>query len=123
MASGSETRIRPHVLHVRVSGDERDIIRADADAAGLTVGSFVRGVVIGHPTPRAVRRPPLGRVLTGEILARLGTMNDELRATQRAIATAQPAPGKDQAVEFLEKIADTVETIRDALLQALGRRL
>jgi hypothetical protein len=61
-SSGSENRFRQTRIVFRVSVDEHDEIKARA-AAGLTVGSFLRGLALPAPRVRPARRyqpmPPL----------------------------------------------------------------
>jgi hypothetical protein len=57
--SGSETRKRQPRIIVRVSPEERAEIKANAEAAGLSVGSYVRSVTTLRQRTRPVRSRPL----------------------------------------------------------------
>jgi hypothetical protein len=118
MSSGSEVRVRQRVLRIRLADDENDAVRSAADAAGLTPASFARRAILGAPASRQVRRPPLGRSLAAEIIGRLGVVADGLREVRRAVATAR---ADRELAALLTEIAETLTTIRDALMQALGR--
>jgi hypothetical protein len=57
--SGSETRRRPIPFPVRLSPEERTAIAADAERAGLTLGSYIRSRVLSAPTTRARKQLPV----------------------------------------------------------------
>jgi hypothetical protein len=52
--SGSSKRQRDCVIKFRAKPDERAEIKARAEAAGLTVGSFIRSRTLTNPRTRAV---------------------------------------------------------------------
>jgi len=70
--SGSEKRERDCVIKFRARKDERDEMRANADAAGLTLGSFLRGLAIARPRTRPVRRPRPDTKIFAQAMGRLG---------------------------------------------------
>jgi len=57
--SGSEKRRRPIPFPMRLSPDERIALAADAERAGLTLGSYIRSRVLAAPTTRARRQVPV----------------------------------------------------------------
>jgi hypothetical protein len=55
--SGSEKRQRAVINKFRSTAAESAEIRANAKAAGLTFGSYIRALGCDHPTTRAIRAP------------------------------------------------------------------
>jgi len=71
-SSGSEKRARGCVIKFRAKEDERAEIRANADAAGLSLGSYLRGLAIAKPRTRSVRRPLPETKVFAQAMGRLG---------------------------------------------------
>src|ERR1700683_2175379 len=83
--SGSETRRRAPIIGFRATDEERATIKAFADRAGLTVGSYVRSRALARPTTRAVRRATQATAQLAQLLGILGAAGGQLQR----IATAQ----------------------------------
>jgi Bacterial mobilisation protein (MobC) len=116
MSHGSEKRVRSKHLTIRLSPEERDEIDGDAQRAGLTAGSYARGVLLDAPTPRQVRRPPVDRREVARLIGQLGYVGNNLNQIARAINSGDEAD--DQA---LSQALDDLHEVRDAALRALGR--
>jgi len=115
--SGSETRKRGPIIGFRASDDERARIKAAADRAGLTVGSYVRSRALEKPTTRAVRRPPVEAAQLARLLGHLGVIGG-------AVTTLMEQRGNGVAVSPSD-ITETLTAFRQAasvIMQALGRR-
>lgn len=117
-SSGSEKRQRTPIIGFRVSDSERAELEEAAERAGLTLGSYVRQCVLTAPKTRAVRRPPVEKVLLAQLLGQLGrvggnihqivkhmnfgggVMHDELRSAlssfEEAAAAIMDAMGRGQ---------------------------
>ncbi|HEY0466579.1 MAG TPA: plasmid mobilization relaxosome protein MobC [Polyangiaceae bacterium] len=116
MTSGTEKRVRSGHLTVRLSGDERAAVKAAADRAGLTEGSYARQQMLGAPPPRQVRRPPVDRRELARLLAETGKIGSNLNQLTKAVHTGVLVyEGELDAV-----LAGLLE-IRAAVLRALGR--
>ena len=76
--SGSEKRQRGGIVGFRVSIAERLELEAAADRAGLTLGSHIRSCVLNSPKTRAVRRPPVEKVLLAQLLGQLGKVGGNI---------------------------------------------
>jgi len=118
MSQGSEKRARTKHLTIRLAPEERAKIDADAERAGLTAGSYARDVLLGAPTPRQVRRPPVERAELARVLGQLGAIGNNLNQIARAINSGDE--GDDQAL--IQGLGD-LHLMRDATLKALGRSL
>jgi uncharacterized protein (DUF1778 family) len=116
--SGSEKRKRVSPIGFRATEEERQIIQAAADRAGLTVGSYVRSCSLKQPTTRAVRRPPVATAQLAQLLGLLGAAGGELQRLARRLDAGEPAghPEINAALAQFRAAAS-------AILQALGKRL
>jgi hypothetical protein len=116
--AGTETRQRDKLFQIRVSADELVAIGEAADRRGLSPASYARERLLGHEPPRAVRRPPLDRVLVSQLLATLGPIGGELRRlSERFQDPALSVPDRAR----IDKAFDEISTMRDALMLALRR--
>ena len=116
MTSGSEKRARSAHLTIRLTPEEREAIDASAEKAGLTAGSYARQVVLGAPTPRQVRRPPVERRELARLLGELGKIGSNLnqiaKSANKGIVVYQ--------TEMLVTLGG-LKVLREAILKALGR--
>ena len=78
LAGGTNNRQRPNVISFRVDPDEYAAIVAEADKAGVTVGTFARDALIGAHAPRRTRRPPAVAADLVRILAGLGKIGSNV---------------------------------------------
>jgi hypothetical protein len=115
MASGSDKRQRPHTVACRLSDDEREVLRANANKAGLAVGAFLRAVGTGNAGPRAQRRPPADHLALRQILGNLGRIGNNINQIARALNAGAQA----HIPELPQALAALLE-IRDAIFAALG---
>lgn len=116
MTHGSEKRVRTSHLTIRLSPQERAAIDEAAGRAGLTAGSYARQVVLGAPPPRQVRRPPVERRELARLLGHLGSVGNNLNQIARVANTGDGVDHNDLALALGE-----LHTVRDAILEALGR--
>lgn len=119
MATGSENRQRQRMVSFRVDPNEYARIRAEADRAGVTVGTFVRDVLIGAQAPRRVRRPPAAKAELVRILGELGKIGSNVnqlaaKANVGALRVLDPM--------VLAQLQDDLDELRDELMRALGRQ-
>jgi len=116
MTSGSENRARNRHITIRLAPDERAKIDGDAERAGLTAGSYGRQVLLGAPTPRQVRRPPIERRELVRLLGELGHVGGNLNQLAHASNAGLPVTRR----EIADALAG-LRKVRDAILMALGR--
>jgi len=116
MSSGTEKRVRDRILTVRLSADERTAIDEAADRAGLVVGSYARQTLLGAPSPRQVRRPPVEKRELARLLGELGKIGGNLNQIARSLNTGVLV----YEVEIDTALNGLVE-VRAAILKALGR--
>lgn len=115
MTSGSEKRIRKP-FSIRLSDDERAIIDAKAERAGLEIGSYARETLLDAPAPRQVRRPLVERKELSRLLGELGKIGSNLNQLTKS-ANAGITLYENEVRGILASLA----TVRDAILKALGR--
>lgn len=116
MSHGSETRVRTRHLTIRLSPDERTVIDQAADRSGFTAGSYARQVLLGAPTPRQVRRPPVERRELARLLGELGHVGGNLNQIARRVNVGD---GVDP--QALQQTLAHLGGVRGAILEALGR--
>lgn len=116
MSHGTETRVRTRHLTIRLSIIERAVIDEAAERAGLTAGSYARQVLLGAPTPRQVRRPPVEKRELVRLLGELGHIGSNLNQIARAGNS-----GEQIDVIDLTNTERAILVMRDAVLTALGR--
>ena len=117
MTHGSETRRRTAHLTIRLTPEERALIDAAASRAGLMSGSYARGVLLGAPAPRQVRRPPVERVELVRLLGALGHVGGNLNQ----IAYRLNCGNEVDSADLAQTLAG-LSVVRDDILSALGRR-
>jgi hypothetical protein len=116
MTQGSEKRRRTAHITIRLTPDERAAIDESAQRAGLTAGSHARSILLGAPTPRQVRRPPVERRELAQLLGEVGRVGNNLNQIARALNSgAEPDDGA------LSEALAGLQPVRDAILAALGR--
>ena len=106
---------RKKFVAVRCNDTEHRALTVRAEAAGLSVGAYLRTVVVGTAGPRAVRRAPVERVELARLLAELGKVGSNVNQLAHQ-ANAGRFPVGDQ---LAAAIAD-VQAMRTALMKALG---
>jgi hypothetical protein len=109
--------VRNRLIHLRCSERERSEIKTRAAQAGLSVGAFLRALALGDPGPRSVRRPPVERTELVRLLGQIGKIGSNINQIAKAIHTTCALPGGPE----LAAIRKDIETMRAALLGALGR--
>ena len=116
MTSGTEKRVRRINFPIRLSAEERAVIDAAAERAGLTTSSYARQVLLGAPAPRQVRRPPVERRELARLLGELGKIGGNLNQLARAANQGLVVYDNEIAVALAG-----LRVLRDAILKALGR--
>ena len=114
---GSEKRKRPCLLSVRMTDAEFTEVNSKAEAVELTPASYARSMLLDMPAPRAVRRPAVERENVARVLAQLGKIGSNLNQ----IAHHMNA-GNNLANETLARALTDVSAMRDACLEAMGRK-
>lgn len=112
----SETRQRKAFIGIRLTDEERAIIEEGAEAAGLSIGAFVRKRAIGEEGERFRRRPPADRQELTRLLAQLGKVGGNLNQIARRVNSGDQSP--DLSIEkAAEAVTETMAVIRKAILK------
>lgn len=119
MATGTEKRQRQRVISFRVDPAEYDRIKAEADRAGVTVGTFARDMLIGAHAPRRVRRPPAEKAELARILGAVGKIGSNVN---QLAAKANVGVLRVLDPMALAQLQDDLDEMRDDLMRALGRQ-
>lgn len=116
MGHGSEKRARSKHLTIRLTADERTSISEAAERAGLTIGSYARNILMGAPTPRQVRRPPIEKAELARLLGQIGYLGNNINQIARIMNG-----GGEADMPALNEALAGLGSVRNAILQALGR--
>lgn len=81
--SGSERRRRDAIVPVRLLDQEREALRARAEAAGLTLGAYLRQAGLGYAGMRARHTPRVNAVLLSQAIAALNKAGSNLNQIAR----------------------------------------
>jgi hypothetical protein len=115
--SGSENRKRGPKIDFRVTPDEFAQIKAAADRAGESVGSYVRSCSLKTPLRRAVRRPPVATAQLAQLLGMVGSTGGALQRIAQRVDSAESAT----IAEINAAMTDFRE-VASMILQTLGKR-
>ena len=109
--SGSENRERQISLKARFTAAEAELVRVQAERAGVSVAAVIRHAVLGQTPLRASRGPSIDKALAAQLLAALGGCATALRDAA--------GDGADDAV--LDAAHRDLAEMRCVLFEALGR--
>jgi len=115
---GTETRKKSRAVTVRFGEAEFLDLDERADAAGVTLPSYIRQLTVpdAKRETRTTRRPPIEKGLAAKILAQLGKVGSNVNQIARAANM-----GADEGPEWAAAREEVCEAAR-AVMQALGRR-
>lgn len=113
----SEKREREKRMTVRLLETEYEAITARAEAAGLSIGGYMRACALGDAGPRARRSPTVNRELAARAIAELNKAGSNLNQVAHAL-NMQIFPGR----ESIEEAAAAVKKAALQILQAFGYR-
>jgi hypothetical protein len=114
---GSEKRLRGDWVKFRVTPEEKLVVDAKAQHAGLTAASYARSLALNAPPVRAVRRPPV----EVEALSRLLGLSGRATGSIHQIAKRVNFGEAVEAAEIRAAVAEVREAAL-AIMQMLGRR-
>jgi hypothetical protein len=105
-------------LRVRLSPDDASQIAAKAQAAEVSVSTYIRVATLGYGGERAPRRQPSNDdVALAKVLAQLGKIGSNLNQLARA-ANCGDWPSEPELVQSAREVRETCGEI----MRALGRR-
>ena len=110
--SGSQKRQRVKSLQIALTPEEFTVACERAAAAGLSPSSYGRTLLLGAPSPRARRSPPLNAELLAHAVAQLNKAGSNLNQIARILNSGK-AVGSREAVEALTDTRAAVVQILD----------
>ncbi len=113
--SGSEKRQRQIALKARFTEAEAELIRAQADRAGVSVAALIRYALLNQKPMRKSRAPTVDHEAVAMILGKLGQLSTALKEC----ANAAQQSDSDRAV--IDAVHRDLSDMRVALFEALGR--
>ena len=114
--SGTEKRQRTRLKAIRLSPDELAAIETAAERAGMTVGAYMRSVVLAAPVPRQSRRPPVERRALAQLLGQIGKLGSNVNQLAK-----YGNLGRLIEDRHLAEAAADIAALRAAVMDALGR--
>ncbi|KUO69411.1 MAG: hypothetical protein APF80_08325 [Alphaproteobacteria bacterium BRH_c36] len=112
--SGSETRQRTAVLQARFTEAEAGAIRASAERAGMSIGTYIRSALLETEPPRATRRPTVNHKAVSRLLGELGRVAEAFRQ-------AAEAADQRQSHALIDAASRDLSELRTVCFEALGR--
>lgn len=113
----SEKRQRQFVIQCRVNAEEREQIKDDAARLGVTVGSYVRGVLLDAPIPRQARRPSVEVNVLRELLGKLGKVGNNLNQLARERNSDLPVYSED-----VYAVLTQIQAVAEQIVRTLKMR-
>ena len=110
------TDIRHHRLSFRVTDQERQQIEDDAERAGVTVGAYIRQVLLDAPVPRQSKRPPVEKKELARLLGHIGKIGSNINQLARAANANIPVSSLSLQAEL-----DALKQLRLDIKNALGK--
>ncbi len=114
--SGTEKRQRTRLKAIRLTPDELAAIETAAERAGMTVGAYMRSVVLAAPVPRQSRRPPVERRALAQLLGQIGKLGSNINQLAK-----YGNLGRLIEDRHLAEAAADIAALRTAVMDALGR--
>ncbi len=102
--------------HVRWTAAEHGQLIERAEAAGLSLGAYLRAVALGSAGVRAVKRPPVNRVMLARLLGEIGHIGGNINQ----LALNSNRGRTSESDELSQAVAD-IAAMREAVMKALGR--
>jgi hypothetical protein len=115
MASGTDKRKRTRQVLVRLTEEEFTAASDKADRAGYPLATLFRLAALGHPGPRARRRPPADHKALRQLLGQSGRIGNNLNQIARHLN----AGGQAVLHEVQEAVTACLD-IRKGILKALS---
>ena len=113
--SGSENRQKGFVIGVRVSDTEQAELKINAEAAGLSVPSFIRSKVLAEIQTASRPAPPsIDRKLLSQLLGQLGKVGSNINQIAHKLNE-----GGSVVAPRITGAIDDFEVLRDEILKAL----
>lgn len=111
---GSETRKRQQRIAPRVTDEEFAEIDAKAEAAGLSVSSYAREVLLENARTRSRRRPRADVAILSRACGELNRIGSNLNQIARAVNASEPW-SHDELNRTLAQLRDALQDVRAAM--------
>jgi hypothetical protein len=111
---GSNTRQRTHVLTVRLTDEEQAALSARAAGAGLSLGAYARGAMLGTAGPRVRRQPTAPRDELRRLKGELGRVGNNVNQIAWTL-NADQLPDEGEVAAAMDELREVGRAIRAAL--------
>ncbi len=112
----NDSKRRTERITIRLTRKERQQIEDDAALMGITVGAYVRKVLLEAPVPRQSRRPSVETQTLAHLLGHIGKIGSNLNQLARAANTNIPYEQR-----ALQSELEALKDIRKDIKKALGK--
>lgn len=109
------TEHRTEYLRVRLTKDEMEQLKRDADTAAVSVSDIARAQILNAPIPKRARRKSVDHEALARVLQQLGKLGTNLNQ----LAKVANASGDLSHVRDVRGLKAELETIRDEVRGAL----
>lgn len=113
----SVRRRRNKQLNLRLSSQEYQQIKEDADRMEITIGAYIRKVVLNAPIPRQSKRPNIQVQKLGSLLGQIGKIGSNINQIAHAANANIPCEKS-----ILENELNALKEIRRDIKKALGKK-
>ena len=110
----SVKRKRNKQLNLRLSPEEYNRIKRDADALEITAGAYVRKVILNAPVPRKSKRPCVEVRTLARLLGQIGRIGGNINQLTKAANTGIPFQ-RHELEQELKSLRIINEEIKKAL--------
>jgi hypothetical protein len=114
--SGSENRQKGRPVSVRMSPQEYATLEEAAGSAGLTIGSYIRSIVLAAPQTRQRRRPSVEVMAVTRLQGEMNKVGSNIHQILKRVNFGETPI----AEEFHEALSGYRQVIA-AILETLGR--
>ncbi len=114
--SHSQKRQRTQAVRAACTPNEYAAITAQATAAGLSVGGYLRACALGRKTPRTKERAPVDRELLAHAIAALNRVGNNLNQLAYRANLGYPVEAA-----LLQPALEAYAAALKTLLQACGK--
>ncbi len=110
-----EAKKRQKVMTFRLSPEEYNQLKEDADSLGITTSAYIRQTLLDAPVPKAARKPSIDRQMLGKLLSQIGRVGNNIN---------QLAKDKNSGIAIqsqnLARALDDWHELQQAILAALN---
>lgn len=114
----SEVRKKGETISVRVAPVEKLEIQRMADAAGVTVGSYIRNKILKNGVTKNCTVPSLDKVLLGKLIGQIGQVGSDIKNIAEKL-NMNGTVSAEHTEHYIKICCDNLSILRDEILKAI----